>query len=172
MADSTLPKRRPNGTIMPGNALNPTGRPRIVREIQTLARSAAPDAFAKVVALSNSKDERVALAASQEILNRAFGKPLTSVQSDVRKLDMAKLWAMSLEAMSKGEAGTGAGAEPAAICESAALPIIDLTADETETAPADETGPPDEVQTDTPLPDEPEPAEEHTPGETEPDVEW
>jgi hypothetical protein len=51
MTDNALPKRRPDGTILPGNALNPTGRPRIVQEIRDMARGAAPAAFARVVAL-------------------------------------------------------------------------------------------------------------------------
>jgi hypothetical protein len=117
-ADSTLPKRRPNGTVMPGSTLNPTGRPRIVQEIQELARSAAPAAFERVVALMSSDDERIALAASQEILNRAYGKPVMSVQSDVRRVDMSAVWARSMEALNKQLA------EP---------PTIDVTA--TEAAP-------------------------------------
>jgi hypothetical protein len=121
MADSTLPKRRPNGTVMPGSTLNPTGRPRIVQEIQELARSAAPAAFERVVALMNSDDERIALAASQEILNRAYGKPLMQVQSDVRRLNMSAVWASSMEALNKQLA------EP---------PTIDVTATKTETEAA------------------------------------
>ena len=139
MADSTLPKRRPNGTVLPGNALNPTGRPRIVREIQELARSAAPAAFARVVALANSPDERVALAASQEILNRAYGKPVMQVNSDVRKVDVGQLWLAGMQALHKRETET----EPAA---STAPPIIDVPAAE----PA-----PEYVQTEAPEDDVP-----------------
>lgn len=43
-------------------------------EIRALARAAAVAAIARLRALSNSDDERVALAATQELLNRAFGK--------------------------------------------------------------------------------------------------
>jgi hypothetical protein len=122
MADSTLPKRRPNdGTVMPGSTLNPSGRPRIVQEIQTLARNAAPAAFDRVVALVNSDDERIALAASQEILNRAYGKPVMQVQSDVRRLDLSSIWASTMEALNKQKA------EP---------PTIDVTA--VEAAPEEE----------------------------------
>jgi hypothetical protein len=121
MADSALPKRRPNGTILPGSTLNPSGRPRIVQEIQDMARSAVPAAFARVVALVNSPDERVALAASQEILNRAYGKPLQQVNSDVRKLDVGQMWLAGMQALHK----RNTEAEPAAILESTALPIID-----------------------------------------------
>ncbi len=117
MANGTLPKRRPNGTVMPGSALNPSGRPRIVQEIQELARSAAPAAFARVVALVNSDDERIALAASQEILNRAYGKPVMQVNSDVRRLDMSAIWARSMEALNKQKA------EPPTMDMTAAEPL-------------------------------------------------
>ncbi len=119
---TTLPKRRLNGTILPGNVLNPTGRPRIVQEIQELARSAAPAAFERVVALMNSDDERIALAASQEILNRAFGKPMVSVQSDVRKLDMSSIWVAGMKALNEKTRP-----EPSPILEGTALPPMSVT---------------------------------------------
>lgn len=43
-------------------------------DIRSLARDAAVAAIARLRALSDSDDERVALAATQELLNRAFGK--------------------------------------------------------------------------------------------------
>ncbi len=47
-------------------------------DIRKLARDAAVAAIARLRALSDSDDERVALAATQELLNRAFGKVGTS----------------------------------------------------------------------------------------------
>ncbi len=44
-------------------------------EIRDLARRHGPAAFARLVALLESKNERLALAVAQEILNRAYGKP-------------------------------------------------------------------------------------------------
>lgn len=58
-----------------GQSGNPGGRPKAVAEIMTLARSHAPDAFQRVVSLVNDPDPRVSLAAAQEVLNRAYGKP-------------------------------------------------------------------------------------------------
>lgn len=43
-------------------------------ELRALARGAALAALARLTELANSNDERVALAASQELLNRAFGR--------------------------------------------------------------------------------------------------
>jgi hypothetical protein len=128
MADRAFPKRRPNGTVLPGTALNPSGRPRIVQEIQELARSAAPAAFARVVALVNSDDERIALAASQEILNRAYGKPVMQVNSDVRRLDISSLWATTMQAINERQRQAEAAA-PAALSENK---IVDLEATELE----------------------------------------
>jgi hypothetical protein len=124
MADGALPRRRPDGTVLPGSALNPSGRPRIVQEIQELARSAAPAAFARVVALVNSDDERIALAASQEILNRAYGKPVMQVNSDVRRLDISSLWATTMQAINKREAEAAAvTASAPSLIEASAEPV-------------------------------------------------
>lgn len=48
--------------------------PRSAAEMRRLARQSAKSAIARLAALSRSEDERVALAATQELLNRAFGK--------------------------------------------------------------------------------------------------
>lgn len=132
MADTALLRRRPNGTIMPGSALNPTGRPRIVQEIQELARTAAPAAFEKIVALIGSPDERIALAASTEILNRAYGKPVMSVQSDVRKFDMSSLFALVAKEITE-QRGT---------VKAETLPIIDVEAEPVSLADEEQQKPP------------------------------
>ena len=43
-------------------------------ELREIARAHSPRAFERVLELIESKDERVALAASKEILDRAWGK--------------------------------------------------------------------------------------------------
>lgn len=48
--------------------------PKSSDDMRALAREAAMSAIARLAELSNSGDERVALAATQELLNRAFGK--------------------------------------------------------------------------------------------------
>ena len=62
-----------------GETGNPSGRPKIVEVIKTLARAHGGEAFKVVVGLLKSDDERVRMVAAQEILNRAYGKPTLAV---------------------------------------------------------------------------------------------
>jgi hypothetical protein len=50
------------------------GTPEKQTDLRLLARDAALAALKRLADLSRSEDERVALAATQELLNRAFGK--------------------------------------------------------------------------------------------------
>jgi hypothetical protein len=61
----------------PGQSGNPAGRP--VNPIKQLAREAAPEAFAKILALTRSPDEKLAMQACVEIVNRAWGKPAQAI---------------------------------------------------------------------------------------------
>ncbi len=65
-----------------GKSGNPSGRPKIVNEIRDLARGHSVTAFDRVIELMASADERIALAASQEILNRAYGRPPQAVTGE------------------------------------------------------------------------------------------
>lgn len=51
-------------------------------DLRSLARDAALAALKRLSDLSRSEDERVALAATQELLNRAFGKASTGAGED------------------------------------------------------------------------------------------
>jgi hypothetical protein len=64
-----------NGQFQKGKSGNPGGRPRVSDEVRELARSKAPHAFKRLVQLMDSKNERVAMAASNAVLDRAYGKP-------------------------------------------------------------------------------------------------
>lgn len=74
MPKSTV-KREPGGRFAPGVSPNPGGRPRVVAKVRELAQQQGETAFQKVVDLMQSNDERIALAAAREILDRAYGKP-------------------------------------------------------------------------------------------------
>lgn len=51
-------------------------------DVRILTRDAALAALTRLAELAKSEDERVALAASQELLNRAFGKSATAASED------------------------------------------------------------------------------------------
>ncbi len=51
-------------------------------DLRLLARDAALAALKRLADLSRSEDERVALAATQELLNRAFGKAAATGATD------------------------------------------------------------------------------------------
>jgi hypothetical protein len=56
--------------------------PQTADDVRTLTRDAALAALARLAELAKSEDERIALAASQELLNRAFGKSATAASDD------------------------------------------------------------------------------------------
>jgi len=63
------------GHFQKGKSGNPGGRPQVKGEVRKLAQSKAPRAFKRLVELMESKDQRVAIAASNAVLDRAYGKP-------------------------------------------------------------------------------------------------
>lgn len=65
-----------------GQSGNPGGRPKENAEVKALARSHGKAALEKIVALMGSQDERIALAASQTLLDRGFGKPAQVLVGD------------------------------------------------------------------------------------------
>jgi hypothetical protein len=66
-------------TFVKGQSGNPGGRPKGIKELGELARANSKTAFERIVAMLDSPDERVVLAAAQEILNRGYGKPAQAV---------------------------------------------------------------------------------------------
>jgi hypothetical protein len=91
-------QRDPRGRLLPGFTGNAGGRPKGAGEIRELARQYVPAALTKIGELVGSADPRVALAAAQEVLNRVYGKPLQSVESEVRTLDMGMLYLAAVQA--------------------------------------------------------------------------
>src|SRR5438876_7935982 len=91
-AMNEIAEREANGRFLPGFTPNPSGRPKIVDEIRQLARQHAPDAFKRVCELVDSEDERTALAAAQEILNRAYGRPMQAIEQTIEHTDIRQLY--------------------------------------------------------------------------------
>ncbi len=78
-----------------------------------MARTAAPQAIARLIELVASPDDRVALMAADKLLERAWGKP-KEIQDDKDKpaLDFSRLKAADLQAL-RGIAERLRGADPA-----------------------------------------------------------
>jgi hypothetical protein len=91
--------RDDHGRLLPGFSGNPSGRPRVVAQIRDMALKAAPAAFEEVCDLVQSVDERIALAASQEILNRAYGKSVVAIDAEVKTFDMRALYLAAVKAV-------------------------------------------------------------------------
>src|SRR5262245_29567655 len=69
----------------PGQSGNPSGRPRQDKDVTAIARENAEKAIKRLVRLVDSADERVALAASQAVLDRALGKPKQPIDATPRR---------------------------------------------------------------------------------------
>ena len=81
--------RRP--TILPGVSGNPGGRPRELRDVTELARSHSPKAIKTLVEIMNNETAPPAarIAASNAILDRAYGKPAQTLDTTVRPGEFA-----------------------------------------------------------------------------------
>ena len=70
--------RSKTGTFQKGQSGNPRGRPKADPEVKEILRAASPDAAKKLVSLARSKNQKIALAACTEILDRTMGRPETT----------------------------------------------------------------------------------------------
>ena len=70
--------KRPKGARTRAKRGGPDGKAADAADLRLLARDAALAALKRLADLSRSDDERIALAATQELLNRAFGKASTA----------------------------------------------------------------------------------------------
>lgn len=80
-------KRNTSGLIpfKPGQSGNPSGRAKKTpaeKAAESLSKKEAEKAMKKIVALIDSADDRVALAAAQHVLDRSLGKPVQHTQND------------------------------------------------------------------------------------------
>ena len=71
-------KKVPGTPFKKGQSGNPKGRPKADPEVKEILRAASPAAAKKLVSLAGSKNQKIALAACTEILDRTMGKPETT----------------------------------------------------------------------------------------------
>ena len=69
------PQRRGNPNWVKGVSGNPAGRPCMPSEMLEIARANSLPAFKRICELVHSKNEQVARAAADKVLDRAWGKP-------------------------------------------------------------------------------------------------
>lgn len=85
MPDVPTPVRTTRGTFAPGQSGNPGGRVGLPADIRARLEAAAPEAVDRLIELVRSEDDRVALAASEALLSRLFGKPAQAVDATITK---------------------------------------------------------------------------------------
>lgn len=95
-----LVKRDARGRVLPGQTLNPGGRPRAVRELLSLARSAVPRALELAVSFVEDErlDARVRLEAAKLLVSYGLGSPPRAEPEDDFS---AQLRAMSTEELER-----------------------------------------------------------------------
>ena len=80
---STAPKKPLVGVpFKKGQSGNPSGRPKIVAEIRSLAQERGPEAFQRLVDWMNSDNPKASVSAANSILDRAYGKPAQAVTGE------------------------------------------------------------------------------------------
>jgi hypothetical protein len=88
-----------------GKSGNPGGRPRVVAEIQELARSYTAEAIAVLASIMRSKKAPAAAraAAANSIIDRGYGRPAQTVQATVTRTSASEMTDEELMAIVRGE---------------------------------------------------------------------
>src|SRR5512145_1014294 len=79
---NTMSTRTTNGQFKKGESGNPGGRPKLPAEMREIFQSRGFEAAEILVKHLRASDPRVSVAAAKEILDRAYGKPVQSINVD------------------------------------------------------------------------------------------
>ena len=85
----------------PGRSGNPGGRPKVVREVQELARQHTPDVINALVEVCNTavRHPSARVAAAIALLDRAYGKPAQTIAAEVPPRSIKHYTTEELEAL-------------------------------------------------------------------------
>jgi hypothetical protein len=91
-AEKETGARDSSGRFQPGHSGNPGGRPKMPAELREAMQCMADDAADVLRQCLTSDDERVRLAAAQQVFDRGYGKPNQSVdlKATVNSADIIK----------------------------------------------------------------------------------
>jgi hypothetical protein len=85
-----------------GQSGNPGGRPKVLGEVQELARQYAPSAIVELARLSQkAKSETARIAAIRELLDRGYGRPRQAMEITAPAGDPLQLLFEELDALSR-----------------------------------------------------------------------
>ena len=108
--------RHEDGRFVPGVSPNPSGRPEGAGLLRDLFRGNVAEAVTVTVELLRDPDARIRQAAAVQIFDRVFGKPIQSVDAEVKKFDMNALYLAAVQLAQPG-----------------APPIVDVTPNSDDT---------------------------------------
>ena len=87
-----------------GQSGNPGGRPKVLGEVQELARQYAPKAIVELARLAlKAKNETVRIAAIRELLDRGYGRPRQAMELSVPADNPLQLLLDEIDALSRIE---------------------------------------------------------------------
>jgi hypothetical protein len=104
-------RRRPNGTLLPGNTANAGGRPRSLTDaLKQQYRNRLPELMDGLFLLTKSDNPHVCIAATVELLNRLIGRPSVMIDTVTEKFDFRTAYLQALQRVNsrvvEGKAGT------------------------------------------------------------------
>jgi hypothetical protein len=87
-----------------GQSGNPGGRPKVLGEVQELARQHAPTVIAELARLAlKAKNEAARISAIRELLDRGYGKPRQAMEVSVPAGDPLQMLLDEIDARSRIE---------------------------------------------------------------------
>jgi len=88
----------------PGQSGNPGGRPKVLAEVQEVARQHMPAAMSELARLAlKAKNETTRVAAIRELLDRAYGKPRQGLEIAPSTINPIQQLLDEIDECSRGE---------------------------------------------------------------------